>query len=225
MGCCSSRAFLSIPEETLRTAEETLGIYSLPFEKANLNALKGPVLNDEQLQSYLNDLGVPSIGQPAAFYASLKGSESGVKCKLLLSTLVLCSDWEEPTKSRVLFEGYVAGGEALSLESAKEMVEDIYHVTVECLALLTDDQLVVDYLASLLKYKEAAVQALLRSLFSLEEGQTLTLEQFEAKFRQFRVKFLTTTDARISFKRGIVWQVHKEKQRVATPTSLVEERA
>jgi len=198
--------FLCIPEQFLKEAEEKLEFAKLDYKKTQ-EALKLhcdlSTLNDAKLTVLLKDLELPYSEVTLPFYNKLRDAESQISFRLLALAFVLCSEWEDPSKSKLLFELYADKGLNLTLDNGVEMIAEIYFLAIEALPSLQQIPLVKDYLQTIVDYKQEVKEGMLTTLFSNEEGEVseLSIEEFQLKFQEFKVKFLTSDDARTAFKR------------------------
>lgn len=226
MGCCTSR-FLSVPEQALNQAEETLALYKLSCVKTITTLepyCKKATLTDVQVSQILTSLQLPSTGLASAFYNNLRGQDSEVSYRRLLTAFTVCSYWDENQKAKVLFEVYADLGEKLTPRGAAEMVEDIYSLTIECLPSIVDDPYAGSYVSFVAEFKIDVKRELVTTLFREVTDMELDLSSFQAKFAHFKVKFLCSTDARASFRRYATVQ-HALRIRDRANTRQIEQEA
>eukprot|EP00359_Climacostomum_virens_P011702 CAMPEP_0204909262 /NCGR_PEP_ID=MMETSP1397-20131031/8016_1 /ASSEMBLY_ACC=CAM_ASM_000891 /TAXON_ID=49980 /ORGANISM="Climacostomum Climacostomum virens, Strain Stock W-24" /LENGTH=231 /DNA_ID=CAMNT_0052079035 /DNA_START=268 /DNA_END=963 /DNA_ORIENTATION=- len=197
--------FLSVPEQFLKEAEDRLQFYKLNADATQaaltqLGGLKG--LDHAKLLQLLKKLNLPYVAATIPFYNKLIGTEAETRIRLLALAFILCSEWEESTKSKLLFEAY-AGQSVLSQGNATDMIADIYKVVIEAVPAMLEVPLVKNYLSTIEGYKEEVKAGLITSLLKDEERDSteLTLTEFQLKFETYKVKFLNCADARTSFKR------------------------
>lgn len=206
MGCCTSRLFLNAAEQVLINAQRTLKLHKLNY-KTTIRILKPfkekEFIEDQKLSDILACLKLTDTETAKKFYCKLKGTKPAVRYRQLATTFSLCSQWEDSQKAEVLFEAYSNEGGLLELQNAAEMIDDIYSIVVDNLPSLVDSRLVTDYLANISEFKADAKQAVLSSLFRRNNLPTtwLSLTTFQEQFGLCKVKFLSTPDARMSFKR------------------------
>lgn len=220
--------FLSLPEQSLREAEETLGLSELDYSKT-MEIFKpfkcDPFLDDEKLLQILKSLDLPKTDTASVFYSKLREPHQDVSYKQLITAFALCSEWDDDLKSKVLFEAYTE--EMLSHQHATEMISTIYSIVMESLPSIVDAEIVNSYLASISEHKDHSIIELHKSLFRVDnQGGTeleLSLQAFQKKFEFFKVKFLNSTEARTSFKRfSAVKHGFKLREQAAQPQAEPE---